>query len=219
MYDETQREHPVIDWVLFSVYNISTDFKEERIMDNEARVKAVEEKLKDIFEIMGVPETDNTQKTPYRIAKMWVNEVFQNMNDEHLEELDNKMAFFPTEHATGRNGLIIVKDIPFTSMCEHHFMPFIGTVTVAYVPSTEIIGLSKIPRIVKYFSKRPQLQERFTEDIKNYLRDQLHPLALFVEVKATHTCVLCRGAEMEAETETLSWFGEDKYYDEFMSRR
>lgn len=188
-------------------------------MDNEAKVKAVEEKLKEIFKIMEVPITENTALTPYRISKMWVNEVFQNMNRNHIDELDSKMAIFPNEHTIGKNGLIFIKDIPFTSMCEHHFMPFIGTVTVAYVPSTHIIGLSKIPRIVKYFSKRPQLQERFTEDIKEYLRLQLRPLALFVEVKATHTCVLCRGAETEAETETLSWFGDEKYYDEFLKRR
>lgn len=188
-------------------------------MDNEAKVKAVEEKLEEIFKIMEVPESVSTLKTPHRIAKMWVNEVFQNMNNANIEELDKQMTCFPAERGTGKRGLIMVKDIPFTSMCEHHFMPFFGTVTVAYVPSTEIIGLSKIPRVVKYFSKRPQVQERLTEDIKRYLTEILYPLAIFVEVKATHTCVLCRGAESEAETETLSWYGNDEYYEEFLKRR
>lgn len=188
-------------------------------MDNEAKVKAVEEKLEEIFKIMEVPESVSTLKTPHRIAKMWVNEVFQNMNNANIEELDKQMTCFPAERGTGKRGLIMVKDIPFTSMCEHHFMPFYGTVTVAYVPSTEIIGLSKIPRVVKYFSKRPQVQERLTEDIKRYLTEILYPLAIFVEVKATHTCVLCRGAESEAETETLSWYGNDEYYEEFLKRR
>ena len=188
-------------------------------MDNEAKVKAVEEKLEEIFKIMEVPESISTSNTPHRIAKMWVNEVFKNMNDNNIKELHSQMTCFPAERGTGKRGLIMVKDIPFTSMCEHHFMPFYGTVTVAYVPSTEIIGLSKIPRVVKYFSKRPQVQERFTEDIKQYLTEILYPLALFVEVKATHTCVLCRGAESEAETETLSWFGDEKYYHEYLERR
>ena len=185
-------------------------------MDNNEKVLAVEEKLQDIFRIMGVPEDYNTMDTPRRIAKMWVNEVFSSMNNNGLNELDEKMTTFPLE---GDRSLILVRDIPFTSMCEHHFMPFIGTVTVAYIPSNKIIGLSKIPRIVKYFSKRPQLQERLTEDIKNYLIKILKPTAVFVEIKATHTCVLCRGAESEATTETLSWYGSADSYKEYLNRR
>lgn len=185
-------------------------------LDKNQRIKAVEEHLKEIFSILEVPESVNTLRTPHRIAKMWVDEIFTSMNDRGIEELNDKMQSFPVEN---KRGLIIERDIPFTSICEHHFMPFYGTVTVAYAPSKRIIGLSKIPRVVKYFSRRPQLQERLGEDIMQYLKDYISPLAIFVEIKATHTCVMCRGAETEAVTETLVYDGNDKYLEEYMSRR
>ena len=88
------------------------------------------------------------------------------------------------------------------TMCEHHWLPFSGTVTVGYVPCDTIVGLSKIPRVVRYFSRKPQLQEQLTTEIGEFLEDLLEPRAIFVEVTATHQCVKCRGAESDCSTKT-----------------
>ena len=136
---------------------------------------------------------------------MYVNELFKNVNDENISELHRQMTLFNNEGVTTP---ITVKDIPFSSTCEHHWLPFMGLVTVTYVPDKEIIGLSKIPRVVKYFSKRPQLQERLTNDIGKFLFDILKPKYLKVEVVSTHTCVMCRGAESDCETVTSFVRGE-----------
>lgn len=170
--------------------------------------KAITKHLEDIMELLGIEETESNKDTPKRIAKMWANELFENRNDMNIEELNSKMTLFPSE---GFDNLIVVKDIPFSSMCEHHFLPFSGTVSVGYVPDDDIVGLSKIPRVVRYFSKRPQLQERLTNDIGNYLFDILNPCALFVVVKAEHQCVKCRGAESDCTTVTEFTIAQNNY--------
>ena len=130
---------------------------------------------------------------------MYVHEVFKNIDKRKIEDLDLSMKLFDNE---GTNRPITVKNIPFSSMCEHHWLPFMGEVSVTYIPNEKIIGLSKIPRVVKFFSKKPQLQERLTDEIGLYLVHLLKPRYLKVSMTATHTCVLCRGAESPAETET-----------------
>ena len=182
----------------------------------------IAEHLREIMGILGIERTEGNKETPKRIAKMWNREVFQNRTEESLKALKAKMKVFDAEGYSHR--LLKVKDIPFSSMCEHHFMPFIGTVTVGYVPDEKIIGLSKIPRIVHYFSKRPQLQERFTNDVAQFLFEQVNALAVFVEVKAKHTCVTCRGIELPCETTTfVDLYDCDNaealaYYTEFNKR-
>ena len=95
-----------------------------------------------------------------------------------------------------------MKDIEFNSTCEHHWLPFSGKVTVAYVPDKVVIGLSKIPRVVKYFSKQPTLQEKLGKDIGEYLFKKLQPLCIMVFITSTHSCVKCRGAESDCSTIT-----------------
>lgn len=175
----------------------------------------IEKHIKDIMELIGIEVNESTEGTPKRVAKMFVNELFVNVNNETIDDLDNSMKVFPNN---GGSDLILLKDIPFYSTCEHHLMPFSGKVAVGYVPNKQIIGLSKIPRVVKYFSKKPQLQERLTQEICDYLAGVLEPLALYVKIyDTTHTCVTARGIETECSTDSIVTYGSRLYRDEFLN--
>lgn len=186
------------------------------MIDN--KVEEIKEHLEEIMKVLEIPITDSNKDTPLRVAKMWCNELFANRNNQNIEELNNTMKLFPNDYGS---EMVIVKDIPFNSICEHHWLPFSGKVTVGYVPNFNVIGLSKIPRVVKYFSKKPQLQEQLTTEIGEYLKDVLEPHAIFVEVEATHQCVKCRGAESDCNTKTyykMTHKGFENYYQEFKDR-
>ena len=188
-------------------------------MTKEEKIIAIQHHVESIMSILGVERNNSTVGTPSRVAKMYVNEVFKNVNNENIEELNDSMTCF-NKNFDG-NELVIVKDIPFYSMCEHHLMPFSCKITVGYVPNTKIIGLSKIPRVVKYFSKKPQLQERLVNEIADYLQDLLGSDALFVLATDTiHTCVSARGIETYCETDTIACRGEEQYQfkSEFYTR-
>src|SRR5574344_1972031 len=130
------------------------------MIDN--KVEAIKEHIEEIMRILEIPITESNKNTPLRVAKMWCNELFVNRNNANIEELKARMKTFPNEYSS---DMVIVRDIDFDSICEHHWLPFSGKVTVGYVPSDKVIGLSKIPRVVKYFSKKPQLQEQLTTEI------------------------------------------------------
>lgn len=165
----------------------------------------IAQNVKKIMGILGIEMNESTEGTPMRVAKMFKNELFSSLNG--TEELDKKMKLFKAP--TDNKEMIIVKDIPFYSTCEHHFMPFFGKVAIGYVPNENIIGLSKIPRVVKHFSKKPQVQERLGEEIKNYLVNILNPKYLVVKIyDTTHTCCTVRGIESEGVTNTLHVFEE-----------
>lgn len=151
-----------------------------------------------ISSLLGIEVTDSNKDTPVRVAKMYCNELFKSRNNEGKEELDSKMAVFPAES----NDPVTV-EVPFYSICEHHWLPFFGTVSVTYVPDKTIVGLSKIPRVIEYFSKKPQLQERFTTEIGEYLVSVIDPKYLSVRVVAEHTCVSMRGAKSPCKTSTI----------------
>ena len=184
--------------------------------------KEVEKHIKEVMRLLELPITESNKDTPKRVAKMWCKEIFANRNDMHLEELDASITTFPNEYFT---DMVVMRDIPFYSTCEHHFMPFFGTATVGYIPDETVVGLSKIPRVVKYFSKRPQIQEQLTEQIGEYLFNKIKPKAIFVYMAGTHTCVTCRGAESNGVTETFfdhvnTDYAENrtKWRNEFRSR-
>lgn len=167
------------------------------------KIELIEEKMKEIMEILDLKFNDSTKGTPHRIAKMWVNEAFKNRNNETIEELNSKMKLF--ENTSKVDDLVIIKDIPFVSFCEHHFLPFIGKAHIGYIPDRHLIGLSKIPRVVDYFSKKPQLQERMGQEIRDYLFDLIKPKAIYVYLDdVVHTCVLARGIEKESKTDTFT---------------
>lgn len=161
-------------------------------------IKEIAVHISAISSLLGIEVTDSNKDTPVRVAKMYCNELFKSRNNEGKEELDSKMAVFPAES----NDPVTV-EVPFYSMCEHHWLPFFGTVSVTYVPNKTIIGLSKIPRVVEFFSKKPQLQERFTTEIGEYLVSVIDPKYLSVRVVAEHTCVSMRGAKSPCKTSTI----------------
>lgn len=191
------------------------------MIDN--KVELIKEHMEEIMRLLEIPVTDSTRNTPLRLAKMWANELFENVNGANADRLKATMKVFPNEY---ESEMVIVRDIPFNSTCEHHWLPFSGIVTVGYVPDKLIVGLSKIPRIVRYFSRMPQLQEKLTTDIGKYLVEVVKPKAVFVEVTSTHQCVKCRGAESDCATSTyFKWFSPDcpyeesqRLYSEFKSR-
>lgn len=161
-------------------------------------IKEIAVHISAISSLLGIEVTDSNKDTPVRVAKMYCNELFKSRNNEGKEELDSKMAVFPAES----NDPVTV-EVPFYSICEHHWLPFFGTVSVTYVPDKTIIGLSKIPRVVEFFSKKPQLQERFTTEIGEYLVSVIDPKYLSVRVVAEHTCVSMRGAKSPCSTTTV----------------
>lgn len=185
-------------------------------MTNEQKINMITEHVKQIMDILEIPETESTEKTPLRVAKMYVNEVFKNQTTD-IEELKAQVTTF--ENKMGQD-MIIVKDIPFYSTCEHHLMPFSGKITIGYVPRHRLIGLSKLPRIVKFFSKKAQLQEHLVSEIAEFIKKELDPLVVFVHAtECVHTCVTARGIETYCETDTLVSLGNDaRYKTEFLSR-
>lgn len=151
-----------------------------------------------ISSLLGIEVTESNKDTPLRVAKMYCNELFANRNNLNIEKLDEKMKVFPAE-----NNNPVTVEVPVNSSCEHHWLPFMGTVSVTYIPKDKIIGLSKIPRVVEFFSKKPQLQERLTTEIGEYLVSVIDPKYLSVRMVATHTCVSIRGAKSPCTTTTV----------------
>lgn len=152
-------------------------------MDKQRIENAVREILIAIGEN---PDREGLQETPARVARMY-EEVFAGLEgsaEKHLKLFNE-----------GKNDeMVIVKDIPLYSMCEHHLLPFIGKAHIAYIPSDgKVLGLSKLARIVDFYSKRPQLQERLTSQIADFLEDNLHPKGVAVLVEAEHLCMTMRG--------------------------
>lgn len=166
----------------------------------------IAEKISEIMELLNIKITDSNKDTPRRIAKMYNNEVFKNISRNDPTE-DFKVTLFDAEN----KNRIGVK-VPVKSMCEHHWLPFIGEATITYIPNKKIIGLSKIPRIVKFFSQKPQLQERLTNEIGEYLVSVLDPDYLCIKIVAEHTCVSMRGAESPCETTTLFTYEGSEMY-------
>lgn len=153
-------------------------------MDSEKIKKAV----RDILEAIGEdPDREGLVETPARVAAMY-EEIFAGISDNPK----NYMKVF-TE--TDNDEIVVVRDIPLYSMCEHHLLPFVGKAHIAYIPSDgKVIGLSKLARIVNSFAKRPQLQERITSQVADFLDKELNPLGVAVVVEAEHLCMTMRGA-------------------------
>ena len=169
-------------------------------MSDYETIFKVEEHIRAISSLLGIPVTESNVDTPRRVAKMYCSELFRNRNDRNHEQLLHQMKVFDApEHA----GPVTVEEIEFWSVCEHHWLPFGGTCSVEYTPDKKIIGLSKIPRVVKYYSQMPQLQEKLTTDIGTFLCELLQPKSLTVRMVAKHCCVMCRGAESNCQTRTV----------------
>ncbi len=159
-------------------------------MSDDVKIEKIEAHVKGILEILGMDLTDDSlSRTPHRVAKMYVKELFQGLNPE------NKPAVTLFENKYKYSQMLVEKDIAVFSTCEHHLVPIYGKAHVAYISNGEVIGLSKINRIVKYFCKRPQVQERLTRQIAAELRKTLKTNDVAVVIDAAHMCVAARGVE------------------------
>jgi GTP cyclohydrolase I len=177
-------------------------------MDDELKMELIEKHFREIMHVLGLDLTDDSLKgTPRRVAKMYVQEIFSGLNPANKP----KAALFDNKYKY--NEMLVEKDITFYSNCEHHFVPIIGKAHVAYISSGKVIGLSKINRIVQYFAKRPQVQERLTVQIANELKEMLQTEDVAVLLDAKHLCVSSRGVtDITSSTVTAHYSG--KFSDE-----
>jgi GTP cyclohydrolase IA len=179
------------------------------------KINLIEEKFRDIMNIMGLDLNDDSLKgTPRRVAKMYIQEIFSGLNPNNFPDIklfENKYQY---------NEMLVEKNITFYSNCEHHFVPIVGKAHVAYISSGKVIGLSKINRIVQHFAKRPQVQERLTVQIANAMKEILQTEDVAVVIDATHLCVSSRGIkDISSSTVTSQFSGkfqEENTKNEFL---
>lgn len=158
----------------------------------------IEKAVREIIEALGEdPEREGMVDTPERVAKFYA-EVFDGLHRDPGDVVD---AFFGEEHY---QEIVMVREIPFYSMCEHHFVPFHGQAHVAYIPKGRVTGLSKLARLVEGFARRPQMQERLTAQVADALTERLEPLGVMVVVEAEHLCMSMRGVKKPGATTVTS---------------
>lgn len=166
--------------------------------DKNHRREEIQQHMRSVLELLGLDlRDDSLEETPKRLAKMYVDEIFSGLDYEtfpKITKIQNRMKV---------SEMVLVDDITLTSTCEHHFVTIDGKVTVAYYPKNWVIGLSKINRVVQFFAQRPQVQERFTEQILAAFQTILETEDVAVYVKATHFCVKCRGVK-DTNSQTLT---------------
>ena len=158
-------------------------------MDVNERQKKIEILTSNLIDVLQLQQTDSIKDTPARVAKMLINELFIGLDETKFP--DFKM--FKVDKNCDCNEPIIVENISIYSICEHHFLPFIGKATFKYIPNGEIIGLSKIPRIIDFLSRKPQLQERLTGEIFDTFKKILHTDNISIEITCEHLCAKMRG--------------------------
>ncbi|MET7259214.1 GTP cyclohydrolase I FolE [Dyadobacter fermentans] len=190
--------------------------KDAFAMEDELKMELIEKHFRHIMEIMGLDLTDDSLKgTPKRVAKMYIKEVFSGLDPK------NKPAIALFDNKYKYNQMLVEKDISVFSNCEHHFVPIYGKAHVAYISSGKVIGLSKLNRIVEYYSKRPQVQERLTVQIANELKEALQTEDVAVVIDAQHMCVQSRGIRDSGSSTVTAYYGgkfeEETTKKEFLS--
>ncbi len=176
-----------------SLYQLADLLSSEEV-DQAAIHQAVEEMLKAFGED---PKRQGLQRTPERVARMYV-ELLAGYRTDPVEMIND--ACFEVNY----DEMVIVRDIEFFSLCEHHMLPFVGRAHVAYIPKGRVIGLSKIPRIVDLFARRLQVQERMTSQVADFLHGLLHPMGVAVVIEALHLCAMMRGVKKHDARMTTS---------------
>lgn len=170
--------------------------------DRKAQIEYIESKFADIMTALGLDLFDDSlNETPKRVAKMLVGETMWGLDIEAFPKcttVQNKMGY---------DEMIVEENVTVKSFCEHHFLPLMGHAYIAYFPKDKVLGLSKMPRVVEYFSRRPQIQERLTEQIFHALRYILDTDDIAVMIRAEHTCVSMRGVEDTDARTTTSKLG------------
>ena len=175
-----------------SAFDISDDEKKKRISIL----------FSEIMDVLGLDLTDDSlQGTPDRVAKMYIEEIFSGLNPNNKP----KIALFDNKYQY--NQMLVEKNITFYSNCEHHFVPIIGKAHIAYKSSGKVIGLSKLNRIVQYYAKRPQVQERLTNQIANELKTVLETEDVAVIIDAKHLCVSSRGIKDDTSATVTTYYG------------
>ncbi|KAB1064047.1 GTP cyclohydrolase I FolE [Salibacter halophilus] len=178
-------------------------------LTDEEKIQKIEHHFTEIMKTMGMDLNDDSLKgTPHRVAKMYIKEIFEGLNPENkplIKLFENKYKY---------GEMLVEKNITVNSHCEHHFVPITGKAHVAYISNGHVIGLSKINRIVRYYSKRPQVQERLTEQIAEALKNILKTEDVAVVIDAHHMCVSMRGIEdKDCSTITSHFSGDFKKND------
>ncbi|MEO9022467.1 MAG: GTP cyclohydrolase I FolE [Ginsengibacter sp.] len=191
--------------------NLSSKFRgsvENRSTSDDEKIKIIAHHFKAIMETLGLDLNDDSLKnTPQRVAKMYVKEVFGGLNPAN----EPKVTLFENKYQY--NKMLVEKDITLFSYCEHHFVPIIGKVHVAYVSKGKVIGLSKINRIVQYYAKRPQVQERLTNQIAEALKKAIGTEDVAVVIDAVHLCVASRGIK-DTNSSTITAHYSGKFINE-----
>lgn len=182
---------------------------------DDEKIKNIQHHFKMIMEEMGLDLTDDSLSgTPYRVAKMYIKELFYGLNPANKP----KLSIF--ENKYGYKKMLIEQNITIDSACEHHFLPIVGVANVAYIPKDKVVGLSKINRLVDYYARRPQVQERLVLQIMNDLQEVLDTKDVIVSITAKHLCVSSRGIKDQSSyTTTLEYggcFSETAIRNEFL---
>ena len=183
------------------------DLKEEvsSLISEKEKIEQIADHFRSILLTLGLDLNDpSIEKTPNRVAKMYVQEIFSGLNSDTFP----KITFVKNSEDINYQNPVFVK-VKFVSFCEHHFVPIDGFAYISYIPNRKIIGLSKIPRIVKYFARKPQLQERLTIEIHNCLCELLETKNVAVFINAKHYCVIARGVEDQSSLMTTTQLSGD----------
>ncbi|QIX60795.1 GTP cyclohydrolase I FolE [Hymenobacter lutimineralis] len=185
-------------------------------LSDEEKIAAMEPHFHAIMELLGLDLTDDSLSgTPRRVAKMYVQEWFRGLDPRHepaVKLFENRYQY---------HNMLIEKDITLFSCCEHHFVPIIGKAHVAYLPGEHVVGLSKLNRVVQYYARRPQVQERLTRQIAEQLKHSLQTEDVAVLIEADHLCVMSRGVnDTSSSTITAEYSGrfadDQQYRTEFL---
>jgi|SRR5665213_1603252 len=177
-------------------------------MNDDEKIKVIANHFEGIMEALGLDLNDDSLKeTPQRVAKMYVKEIFSGLNPANKP----KVTLFENKYQY--NKMLVEKDITLYSYCEHHFVPIIGKVHVAYISKGKVIGLSKINRLVQYYSKRPQVQERLTNEIGEALKKAVGTEDVAIVIDAVHLCVASRGIR-DTNSTTITTYYSGKFISE-----
>lgn len=197
--------------------SIATPLRDDAFdLSDAEKIELIRGYFEKIMHTLGLDLTDDSlQGTPKRVAKLYVNELFKGLKEE------NKPSMSTFENKYQYKEMLVEKDITLYSNCEHHFLPIVGKAHVAYIPNGKVIGLSKINRIVDYFARRPQVQERLALQILNELKNALNTEDVAVFIDAEHMCVSSRGAsDQSSSTVTVEYSGkfkEEQTRNEFLA--
>jgi GTP cyclohydrolase I len=175
-----------------SVFNLERRKRKKRMgldpVSKKIRTQGIADLIRDILELLPDGTREGTDDTPDRVARMYMDELFSGYETDMA-------ALFRTFDNEGYDGMVVIKDVPVVSLCEHHLVPFVGWAHVGYFPNGKVLGLSKIARVVNAYARRLQIQERLTKQVADALVTGLDPRGVIVVVEAEHMCITIRGAQ------------------------